>query len=516
MADKVAFIEEIKKGYAFKGESVQIGAAILDGEVIKEAGIFLPLKTMNRHGLIAGATGTGKTKTLQTISEFLSDASVPVLLMDIKGDLSGIAAAGELNDKLIERYQKLQLPYSPAAFPSELLSLTGKDGVRLLATVSEFGPVLLSKILSLNDTQGGIVSLIFKYCDDNKMALLNLADFIKVVQYVSNEGKAEIEKLYGKISTTSTGTILRKVIELQQQGADIFFGERSFEVEDLMRISDDGRGMISILRVTDLQDKPKLFSTFMLQLLAELYAICPEEGDMDKPKLVMFIDEAHLIFQEASTELLEQIETIIKLIRSKGVGIFFCTQNPMDVPASVLGQLGLKIQHALRAFTAADRKVIKQTADNYPETNYYKTDDLITQLGIGEALITMLNEKGIPTPLAHTMLCSPRSRMDILSREEINAINAKSKLVKKYIDDIDSNSAYEILTAKLEAAAQNDVDEKTTSTKKSKEEPSTFEKVVNNSVVKSIARTAGNTIVRSLLGALGLGGRTTRKKTSWF
>lgn len=514
MADKNKFIEDIKNGYSFKGEAVKIGAAMLDGEVVSDAEILLPLKTMNRHGLIAGATGTGKTKTLQTISEFLSDASVPVLLMDIKGDLSGIAAAGSINDKLTERYQKLNLEYKPGAFPAELLSLTGKDGVRLRATVSEFGPVLLNKILGLNDTQGGIVALIFKYCDDNKLPLLNLKDFIKVLQYAGNEGKAAIEKEYGKISTTSTGTILRKVIELQQQGADIFFGERSFEVADLMRVSDDGRGMINILRVTDLQDKPKLFSTFMLQLLAELYASSPEEGDLDKPKLVMFIDEAHLIFQEASNELLEQIETIIKLIRSKGIGIFFCTQNPMDVPASVLGQLGLKVQHALRAFTAADRKVIKQTAQNYPETDYYKTEDLITQLGIGEALVTMLNEKGIPTPLAHTMLCSPRSRMDILTEGEISNVLSQSKLVAKYNQDVDSESAYEILTAKLEeAAAKNPPDE---NRKKTKEEPSTFEKITNHTVVKSIARTAGNTIVRSLLGALGLGGRTTRKKSSWF
>jgi DNA helicase HerA-like ATPase len=515
MPDKDTFIKTIIEGYTFKGEAVQIGAAMLDGEVVPEARIFLPLKTMNRHGLIAGATGTGKTKTLQTISEMLSDASVPVLLMDIKGDLSGIAAMGALNDKLTERYQKLNLPYKPAAFPSELLSLTGKDGVKLRATVSEFGPVLLSKILGLNDTQGGIVALIFKYCDDNKLPLLNLQDFIKVLQFVGDEGKAEIEKLYGKISTTSTGTILRKVIELQQQGADIFFGEKSFEVDDLMRINDDGRGMISILRVTDLQDKPKLFSTFMLQMLAELYASSPEEGDLDKPKLVMFIDEAHLIFQEASNELTQQIETIIKLIRSKGIGIYFCTQNPMDVPASVLGQLGMKIQHALRAFTAADRKVIKQTADNYPETVFYKTEDLITQLGIGEALVTMLNEKGIPTPLAHTMLCSPRSRMDVLTQSEIDNINAGSKLVDKYNEEIDSNSAYEILTEKLEEAAEKSAD-KAPAKKAVKEEPSTFEKIANNTVVKSIARTAGNTIVRSLLGALGLGGRTTRKKTNWF
>jgi DNA helicase HerA-like ATPase len=516
MSDKNTFIASINKGYSFKGESVQIGAAMLNGEVIAEAGIFLPLKTMNRHGLIAGATGTGKTKTLQTISEFLSDASVPVLLMDIKGDLSGIAAEGAINDKLTERYQKLHLNYSPSAYPTELLSLTGKDGVRLKATVSEFGPILLSKILGLNDTQGGIVSLIFKYCDDNKLPLLDLKDFTKVIQFVSDEGKAEIEKLYGKISTTSTGTILRKVIELQQQGADIFFGERSFEVDDLMRVSSDGRGMINVLRVTDIQDKPKLFSTFMLQLLAELYASCAEEGDLDKPKLVMFIDEAHLIFQEASPELLQQIETIIKLIRSKGVGIFFCTQNPMDVPAAVLGQLGLKIQHSLRAFTAADRKVIKQTADNYPETEWYKTEDLITQLGIGEALITMLNEKGIPTPLAHVMLCSPRSRMDILTDAEIVAINGKSKLVNKYNETIDSNSAYEILTAKLEEAAEKAATEKPEAKKTTREEPSTLEKIVNHTVVKSMARTAGNTIVRSLLGALGLGGRTTRKKSNWF
>lgn len=514
--DKNDFIKQIQAGYSFKGESVQIGAAMLDGEVIPEAKVYLPLKTMNRHGLIAGATGTGKTKTLQTISEFLSDASVPVLLMDIKGDLSGIAAAGTLNDKMSARYQSLNLTYSPQAFPAELLSLTGKDGVRLRATVSEFGPTLLSKILGLNDTQGGVVALIFKYCDDNKMPLLDLKDFIKVLQYVGDEGKAEIEKLYGKISTTSTGTILRKVIELQQQGADIFFGEKSFEVDDLMRINAEGRGMVSILRVTDLQDKPKLFSTFMLQMLAELYASCPEEGDMDKPKLVMFIDEAHLIFQEASNDLLEQIETVIKLIRSKGIGIFFCTQNPMDVPAAVLGQLGLKIQHALRAFTAADRKVIKQTADNYPETKFYKTEDLITQLGIGEALVTMLNEKGIPTPLAHTMLCSPRSRMDVLSQAEISTINNNSKLVSKYSQDIDNESAYEILTQKLETAAKNTEVIQNQSAKPSKKEPSTFEKVANNSVVKSIARTAGNTIVRSLLGALGLGGRSGSRRKSFF
>ncbi len=515
MATKETFIQTIKDGYTFKGESVKIGAGILDGEVIADAAIYLPLKTMNRHGLIAGATGTGKTKTLQMISEFLSDASVPVLLMDIKGDLSGIAALGSINDKVTDRYQKIGMEYKPAQFTTELLTLSDQKGVRLRATVSEFGPVLLSKILDLNDIQGGVVAMIFKYCDDTKLPLLDLKDFIKVLQYIGDEGKDELEKTYGKISTTSTGTILRKVIELQQQGADVFFGEKSFEVDDLMRIDDKGRGVISVLRVTDLQDRPKLFSTFMLQMLAELYASCPEEGDLDKPKLVMFIDEAHLIFNEASEALLQQIETIVKLIRSKGIGIFFCTQNPMDVPASILAQLGLKVQHALRAFTAADRKVIKQTAENYPETTFYKTEDLITQLGIGEALITMLNEKGIPTPLAHVMLCSPRSRMDILTDGEIDSIVSKSKLAAKYNQVIDSQSAYELLTSKLEEAAEKSKAEEPAKAGK-KEEESTFEKVANNTIVKSIVRTAGTTIVRSLLGALGLGGRSRTKKTGWF
>ncbi|MFT3936784.1 MAG: DUF853 family protein [Chitinophagaceae bacterium] len=512
MADKAKFLDTIKAGYTFKGEAATIGVALLDGEVVPGANIVLPLKTMNRHGLIAGATGTGKTKTLQVLSECLSDASVPVLLMDIKGDLSGIGAPGTVNDKITERYQKLSMTYKPAAYPVEFLTLSNQKGVRLRATVSEFGPVLLSKILDLNDTQEGLVAMIFKYCDDSKLPLLDLKDFIKVLQYIGNEGKDEIEKSYGKIATTSTGTILRKVVELQQQGADVFFGEKSFEVADLMHISDDGRGMVSVLRVTDLQDKPKLFSTFMLQMLAELYASCPEEGDLDKPKLVMFIDEAHLIFQEASDALLQQIETIVKLIRSKGIGIFFCTQNPMDVPASVLAQLGLKVQHALRAFTAADRKVIKQTAENYPETDFYKTEDLITQMGIGEALITMLNEKGIPTPLAHTMLLSPRSRMDILSDAEIDGIVGKSKLVPKYNQVIDSNSAYEILTQKLEDAAKKTEEEKQDTTKPGKAEPGFFD----NPIVKQVGRTAASVITRGLLGALGLGGRSSSKRKSLF
>jgi uncharacterized protein len=515
MADSTKFLETVKTGYTFKGESFKIGCAMLDGSVVSGADVLIPFKTLNRHGLIAGATGTGKTKTLQVLAEGLSDASIPVLLMDIKGDLSGIAAAGTVNDKITDRCQKLNITFNPTAYPTDLLTLSKEKGARLRATVSEFGPVLLSKILGLNDTQGGFVAMIFKYCDDNQLPLLDLKDFIKVLQYVSDEGKAAMEKEYGKISTTSTGTILRKVIELQQQGADLFFGEKSFEVDDLMRINDEGKGMISIVRVTDLQDRPKLFSTFMLQLLAELYASCPEEGDLDKPKLVMIIDEAHLIFQEANDALLQQIETIIKLIRSKGIGIYFCTQNPMDVPASVLAQLGLKVQHALRAFTAADRKTIKQAADNYPETEYYKTEDLITQLGIGEALITMLNEKGIPTPLVHCMLRPPQSRMDILTDAEIDGIISKSKIAGKYNQEIDSESAHEILTEKLNNAAKKDEQQKQQEEKpKELKRPAVKEKgILDNPILKSMTRTAGNTIVRNLLGVLGLGGRSRSRKS---
>lgn len=511
MTEAEKFLQTVNDGYSFKGESFKIGCAMLEGNVVPGADVHIPMKTLNRHGLISGATGTGKTKTLQVLAEAMSEASIPVLLMDIKGDLSGIAAEGSSNEKIVERSQKLNLEFKPAAYPAELLTLSGEKGVRLRATVSEFGPVLLSKILGLNDTQGGFVAMIFKYCDDSKLPLLDLKDFIKVLQYVSDEGKTELEKIYGKISTTSTGTILRKVIELQQQGADLFFGEKSFEVDDLMRINDDGRGMISIVRVTDLQDRPKLFSTFMLQLLAELYASNPEEGDLDKPKLVMFIDEAHLIFQEASEALLQQIETIIKLIRSKGIGIYFCTQNPMDVPAAVLAQLGLKIQHALRAFTAADRKVIRKTAENYPETKFYKTEDLITQLGTGEALVTILNEKGIPSPLVHCMVRPPRSRMDVLSDMEIDTIISRSKLAGKYNQVIDSVSAHELLSEKLEDAAkkaEEEREEKAGQKKTTKKDKG----ILDDPVVRSMTRTAGNALVRTLLGVLGLGGTTRRRR----
>ncbi|MFV8357289.1 helicase HerA-like domain-containing protein [Flavobacterium sp. XS1P32] len=471
MSRKEDFIQQITEGYSSKGESIILGGALLDGEALGNAAVKIPLKTLNRHGLIAGATGTGKTKTIQVLSEQLSSFGIPVLMMDIKGDFSGIAKEGEEKAFITERHAKINIPYQTASFPVELLSLSEQNGVRLRATVSEFGPILFSRILNLNDTQAGVIAVIFKYCDDNKMPLLDLKDIKKVINFITEEGKEEIEENYGKISTSTTGTILRKIIELEQQGAELFFGEKSFEIADLMRFDENGKGYINILRLTDIQDKPKLFSTFMLSLLAEIYQQMPEKGDADQPELVIFIDEAHLIFNEASTALLEQIETIVKLIRSKGIGIYFITQNPMDIPSGVLAQLGLKIQHALRAFTANDRKAIKQTADNYPISEFYKTDEVITSLGIGEALVTALNEKGIPTPLAATMMRAPMSRMDILTESEIQEINSKSKLVKKYSELIDRDSAYEILIKKIDAANEQTIEEE--ETKSERNEPST-------------------------------------------
>jgi uncharacterized protein len=447
-----SFTEHISKGYQPKGDYIYLGAAMYKGEVHADAAVKIPLKTMNRHGLIAGATGTGKSKTLQILAENLSAKGVPVLLMDVKGDLSGLAKPSDKEDFIYARHEKLNFPFEASGSPVEILSLSEEEGVRLRATVSEFGPVLLSRILDLSPAQSGILSVLFKYCDDHHLPLLDLKDLKKILQYSTEEGKQELERDYGRISAASTGAILRKIVTLEQQGADLFFGEKSFEVEDLTRKNSDGRGYINILRLTDIQDRPKLFSTFMLSLLAEIYNTFPEQGDSDKPKLVLFIDEAHLIFEQASGALLDQIESIVKLIRSKGVGIYFVTQNPADVPADVLGQLGLKIQHALRAFTAKDRKAIKLAAENYPISEFYDTKNELTSLGIGEALVTALDEKGRPTPLAATMLRAPMSRMNILSGEELKELTANSALIEKYNQEIDRESAYEILTQKIERA----------------------------------------------------------------
>jgi len=476
------FIQTITNGYTFKGDFITIGGAMLDGQPVPDLPVNISLKTLNRHGLIAGATGTGKTKTIQVLSEQLSNKGIPVLMMDIKGDFSGIAEAGIKTPFIEERHAKMNLSFEPKGFPVELLTISKQDGVRLRATISEFGPVLLSRILDLNDTQSGVMSLIFKYCDDHQLPLLDLKDLKKVIQFITNEGKESIEQEYGRVSIASTGSILRKLIELEQQDADLFFGETSFEIRDLMRIDENGNGFVNILRLNDIQDKPKLFSTFMLCLLAEIYNTMPEQGDSGQPELIIFIDEAHLIFKEASKALLDQIETIVKLIRSKGIGLYFITQNPTDIPDGVLAQLGLKIQHALRAFTDKDRKAIKLAAENFPTTEFYKTNEIITQLGTGEALVTALNEKGIPTPLVVCMMRAPMSRMDILTPDEITVLIKKSSLTSKYNAVVDRESAYEILTRKLsepnEAVPQEKPAKTASKTNSEKKEEGVFTKQI--------------------------------------
>ena len=460
MDKKQEFQDYIAAGYSPKGDSIIMGAAMLNGETLTGTHVKVPLKTMNRHGLIAGATGTGKTKTLQVLAENLSEKGVPVLLMDIKGDLSGIAEPSPGHRKIDERHEAIGIPFEASDFPVEIMTLSEQNGVRLRATVSEFGPVLLSRILDVTETQAGILSVIFKYCDDNNLPLLDLKDLKKMLLYVTGEGKEEIQSEYGSMSKSSTGAILRKLVELEQQGADRFFGEKSFEVKDLVRRDSDGNGYINIIRLTDIQDRPKLFSTFMLSLLAEIYSNFPEQGDSDKPELILFIDEAHLIFDEASDALLDQIESIVKLIRSKGIGLYFVTQNPTDVPEGVLSQLGLKVQHALRAFTAKDRKAIKLTAQNYPLTEYYDTANVLTSLGIGEALVSALDEKGRPSPLAQVMLRAPMSRMDVLTDRELKSLIRDSELADKYNEEIDRESAYEILTDKIKKAQEDEQKEK--------------------------------------------------------
>jgi DNA helicase HerA-like ATPase len=513
MADISKFTSTIEQGYTFKGDFIVLGGAMLDGQNVPETLVKAPLSTFNRHGLIAGATGTGKTKTLQGIAEQLSQKGVSVLLMDVKGDLSGIAVPGTSNPKIEERHSKLGIPWNPMNNPCELLSISDEPGTKMRATVSEFGPVLLSKILELNDVQSGTVSLLFKYCDDNKLPLLDIADLRKALQYISQEGKDEIEKNYGLVSTTSVGAIMRNIIRIEEQGANQFFGEPSFDVDDLIRLDANGHGMVNILRLTDIQGKPQLFSTFMLCLMAEIYAAMPERGDVAAPELVIFIDEAHLIFKDATKELLNQIETVVKLIRSKGIGLFFITQNPADIPDEVLGQLGFKLQHALRAFTAKDRKDITKAAENYPLTDFYKTEDLITQLGIGEALVTVLNEKGIPTPLVHTMLCAPGSRMDVLTADEINKLQRSSQITAKYEQALDRDSAFEILSKKLEDLSKDQAEEKEDQDKpRAREEKSFVEKAVNSSVGRTIVRE----LTRGLLGVLGLSSTRRRSRKSLF
>lgn len=508
MSNTEEFKAHLEKGYTFKGDSIILGTGIVDHEPIPQAQIKIPLKTLNRHGMIAGATGTGKTITLQVLAEQLSHHGIPSVMMDLKGDLSGLAQAGQMNPIIEKRIGLIGIDYEPTKFPVELMSISNEKGVKLKATVSEFGPVLISQILELNDTQRGVIALVFRYCDTHHLPLLDLKDLKKVLQFVINEGKQEIMKEFGAVSPATVNTIMRKIIELEQQGAENFFGELSFDVNDFVR-TENGKGVISIIRLTDIQNRPKLFSTFMLSLLSEIYETFPEEGDTGKPKLCLFIDEAHLVFSNASKDLIDKIEAIVKLIRSKGVGVYFCTQTPTDVPEKVLGQLGLKIQHSLRAFTAKDRTAIKKTAENYPLTDFYKTDEILTSMGIGEALVTALNEKGIPTPLAHTLLRSPESRMNILAPDEISDLVNKSSLVRKYNVEIDRKSAFEILDEKItraEQMAEEQAAANTTTQRRSPGRPpketSMMEDLSKNTMVRQIGRTIFRELARGIMGSL--------------
>jgi DNA helicase HerA-like ATPase len=498
-------IDEIRAGYAFDGGVLKLGAAVVDGQAHADAPVQIPLSVLNRHGLVAGATGTGKTKTLQLMAEQLADQGVPVFLADMKGDLSGLATPGEGGDKITSRAADVGMPWTATAYPTEFYSLGGKgDGIAIRATITSFGPTLLSKVLGLNDTQESSLGLIFHYADKNGLALLDLKDLRAVISHLtSDEGKADLKDL-GGLSSATAGVILRNLITFEDQGAGAFFGEPEFETSDLLRTAADGKGIISCLELPQVQDRPQLFSTFLMWMLADLFHDLPEEGDVDKPKLVFFFDEAHLLFNDASKAFLQAIEQTVRLIRSKGIGVFFVTQSPKDVPSGVLAQLGNRVQHALRAFTPDDAKALKQAIATYPHTAY-DMEKLLTSLGIGEAVVTVLSDKGVPTPVAWTRMKAPNSLMDPSSPATMDAVIAASQLRTKYADVVDRESAYEKLTARLQAApaapaapAPAAPAPAPASTRAPKEEPSIIEQVAGSSAFKSMLRSAGTVIGREI------------------
>lgn len=500
--DKSSFITSIRDSYTFKSSVIYLGAGVYEGEILADARVNLPLRVMNRHGLITGATGSGKTRTLQLIAEQLSAAGVPVFMPDMKGDLSGIAKAATTNEKIEERARALGITFEPEGFPVELYSLSGKCGAQMRATITEFGPVLLSKVLDLNEVQTGVMMILFKYADDKGLPVVDLDDLKKLLTYLADgPGAAEIKKEYGKISTSTSGTILRKIVAVEQEGIEHLFGERSFDIDDLFS-KVDGRGVISLLNVSDIQDKPRIFSTYMLALLAELYEKLPEVGDLDKPKLVFFIDEAHLLFKDAGEAFMEQIDQVIRLIRSKGVGIYFCTQLTQDVPATVLSQLGNRVHHVIRAFTPNDVKALKETIKTFPRSDYYDMEQQFTQLGTGQAFITVLNEKGIPTETVVTHLRPPVSVMGPLEADEYERAMKGSGQYKKYQEHIDPESAFEILSKKMESyerELEEEASKKASGTTRSRRtEKSTLEQVLQSSA----ARQVGREVVRGLFGIL--------------
>lgn len=511
---KEKFIESIQKSYSNSGAFILLGAGVYQGEILGDAKVNLPLRMMNRHGLVTGATGSGKTRTLQVLAEQLSAAGVPVFMPDMKGDISGMAKEGVVNDKINERASALGISYQPTGYPVELYSLSGKLGAQMRATVTEFGPILLGKVLELNEVQRGVLMILFKYADDKDLPIVDLNDLKKVLNYLSEgAGAAEIKNDYGKISPATASTILRKIVALEQQGVNHLFGERSFDIDDLFE-KVDGRGVISLLNVSDIQNQPAIFSTFMLALLAELYQNLPEAGDLDKPKLVFFLDEAHLLFKDAPKAFMDQIDQVIRLIRSKGVGVFFCTQVTQDVPPSVLAQLGNRVQHVIRAFTPNDVKALKETIKTFPRSEFYDMEQQFTQLGTGQAFITVLNEKGIPTETVVTHLVPPTSLMGPLSSQEYQSLLDHSELNKKYKEAIDPMSAFEILGEKMKAAHQEQEEiksqkeqERAAPKASNRKEKSTFDEVMSSPVTKQI----GRELVRGVFGMLF---GTTPRRTS--
>ena len=509
----------VAPGYAFEGPALELGGLMLSVDDLSDVRIRIPLAMLNRHGLVAGATGTGKTKTLQLLAEQLSAQGVPVFAADIKGDLSGLSRPGEPSDKLTARTASVGQTWTATGFPTEFYAIGGQGiGVPVRVTMTAFGPTLLAKVLGLNETQESSLGLVFYYCDKAGLPLLDLADLRAVLQFLTGDeqGKAELKGI-GGLSPQTAGVILRELVAFEAQGADVFFGEPEFETKDFLRLTDDGRGIISLLELPNLQDRPAVFSTFLMWLLADLFHDLPEEGDLDKPKLVFFFDEAHLLFNDASEAFLDQIAQTVRLIRSKGVGVFFVTQSPTDVPDEVLGQLGSRIQHQLRAHTPNDAKALRATVNTYPNSSYDDLGEVITSLGIGEAVVTVMNERGAPTPVAWTRLRAPESLMDASEKADMEAVVAASPLSAKYAEGIDRESARELLAKKLEVGAQKAAEDArikemareqknthvTEKAKKTapKDDDGMVMDVVTSPVFKDFMRTAAREIARGMFGS---------------
>ena len=508
-----AFTDMLAAGYGSDEPSLVLGAALEGSQVHQEPKIRLPLAMANRHGLIAGATGTGKTRTLQLLTEQLSNQGVPVFVADMKGDLSGLAMPGDASDRVRGRSADIGWDWKAKEVPVEFVSLTGSLGVQLRATMTSFGPLLLGKVLSLNETQTSVLTMVFKYSDDNGLPLLDFTDLRALLQFLgSEEGKSELAQ-YGGMSSASVGVLLRKMVELESQGAERFFGEPEFDVKDMLRTTSDGRGVVTCLELPDVANKPKVFSTFMMWMLAELYHNLPEAGDLPKPKLIFFFDEAHLLFDDAPRAFLEQIEQVVRLIRSKGVGVFFVTQTPKDVPEGVLAQLGNRIQHALRAHTPDDDKALKATVRTFPKTSFYDLEETLTSLGIGEAVITVLSAGGSPTPVVATRLIPPSARMAPLTPEELQTDIRQSDLLAEYGKAVDRESAREMLVARIAKTAPPEAETPQPARPRAGK---TIAQVAAGALSSSIARTVGRELVRGIFGLLGAKPpRTTTRRSRW-